>query len=93
MQHFVTDKILNTIAEMKDCWQYRNFTIEDVLVTEDADNVCVSIKGQEHKEAKEDFQTAYVNNIKVDVDTAIALNTASLLDNAEIKFNETGRYF
>lgn len=92
-KHFDIEAVKKNILDMTKEWCYKNFTVEDIAVTEDEDKICFAIKGQECRLDKEYFQTAYVNNTRVDTVTAMALNTASVLDTAEFWYDNYGKYF
>lgn len=71
------EKIKNQIS--KDIEQYKNLNINDITVFIDNDNICFKVDNYIHTETEKEFLTAYVGDVKVDIESAIALNTATML--------------
>lgn len=71
----ILDTLKNKNQISKDIEQYKNLNINDIDVFIDNDNICFKVDNYIHAETEEEFLTAYVGDIKVDIESAIALNT------------------
>ena len=93
VSRIILETVRRKITEMADKWSYETFCTHDVIVTEEEDKVCFSIKGQKCRLAKDFLQTAFIEDIKLTGKMAIAIRTVEVLDTAEFWFRNYGRYF
>ena len=70
---FVQKQIVDTIE------QYPFLTMDNLSVSLKEENICFQAHNYIHEEKTTELATAYVNDIKTDKESAIALNTAIIL--------------